>query len=49
MKNGARSRADSRPLTRIERGLEEPSSLWGRLLGQPLLWALVAVALCSRC
>jgi putative nucleotidyltransferase with HDIG domain len=47
MKNGARSRADSRPLTRIQRGLEERSSLWGRLLGTPLLWAVVAVAACS--
>ncbi len=47
MKNGARSRADSRPLTRIQRGLEERSNLWGRLLGQPLLWAVVAVVACS--
>ena len=47
MKNGARSRTDNRPLTRIQRGLEERSNLWGRLLGQPLLWAVVGVVACS--
>jgi len=47
MKNGTRPRADSRPPTRIQRGLEESSSLWGRLLAQPLLWAAVAVVACT--
>jgi putative nucleotidyltransferase with HDIG domain len=47
MRNGGRPRADSRPATRIERGLEESSSVWGRLLGLPLLWAMVAVVACS--
>lgn len=47
MKNGGRPRADSRPVSRIQRGLEEPSSVWGRLLRLPLLWALVAVVACS--
>jgi membrane-associated HD superfamily phosphohydrolase len=47
MRNGARPRSDSRPVTRIQRGLEEPSSVWGRLLRLPLLWALAAVVACS--
>ncbi len=47
MTTGARSRADSRPVTRIQRGLEERRSAWGKLLGLPLLWALFAVVACS--
>jgi putative nucleotidyltransferase with HDIG domain len=47
MRNGGRTRADNRPVSRIQRGLEEPSSVWGRLLRLPLLWALAAVVACS--
>ena len=47
MTTGAKSRADDRAVTRIQRALQEPKNVWGRLLGLPLLWALVAVVGCS--
>ncbi len=47
MTKGRGSRSDSRAVTRIERGLEERSTFWGKLLGLPLLWAVPAVVACS--
>ena len=45
--NASRSRADSRPVSRIQRGLEDRTGLWGRLLDQTVLWAALAVVACS--
>jgi putative nucleotidyltransferase with HDIG domain len=42
-----RARVDSRPVTRIQRGLEDRLGLWGKLLDRPLLWAVLAVVGCS--
>ncbi len=47
MTNNHGSRSDSRASTRIERGLEERATLWGKLLNLPLLWAMLAVVTCS--
>ncbi len=37
----------SRPHSRIQWGLQERASWWDRLLDRPLLWALLAVVVCT--
>jgi len=41
------TRTDSRAVNRIQRGLEERSGFWWRLLDMPLLWAVLATIGCS--
>ncbi len=40
-------RNDSQAVNRIQRGLEEGSGIWGRLLDMPVLWAVLATIGCS--
>jgi putative nucleotidyltransferase with HDIG domain len=40
-------RSEIRAATRIERGLAERAGFWSRLLGYPLLWALLTIVACS--
>jgi len=42
-----RSRGDARTSSRIQRGLEERSGWWDRLLDLPMLWAAIAVLGCT--
>jgi len=47
MNGKPRPRVDSRPVTRIQRGLEDRTGFWGKLLELPLLWAVLAVVGCT--
>jgi putative nucleotidyltransferase with HDIG domain len=42
-----RSRSGRRSGSRIQRGLEEQGGIWQRLLDMPLVWATLAVAVCT--
>lgn len=47
MSRGSGSRGDSRPINRIERGLEEHRGIWDRMLERPLVWGMLAVVACT--
>ncbi len=47
MSKNRRPRADSRSVTRIERGLKERAGWWDNLLELPLLWAVLTVIVCT--
>ena len=47
MATGNGSLNDSRPVNRMQRGLEERPGFWGNLLDMPLLWAVLAAVGCS--
>jgi len=45
--NGGKGRNGSRSPSRMRRGLEDRGGLWERLLEMPLVWATLAVAICT--
>jgi len=42
-----KSRNGPRPTSRIRRGLEGQGGVWERLLEMPLVWATLAIVICT--